>query len=136
MPMLYVMQQGGNFVPRPTPPADIVYLACALKDIIESGINFYFSNGHATDEFSAIFDREHVDQLPNLIDWDAVKAKYWGKQENLIVKRKKQAECLLAEDVPAKYILRIGCYNENARKELLKTGYEESKIHIIPAAYF
>jgi hypothetical protein len=34
MPMLYVMQNGGNFVEQPTPAKNIVYLACSLWDII------------------------------------------------------------------------------------------------------
>uniref|UniRef100_UPI003364CFCD DarT ssDNA thymidine ADP-ribosyltransferase family protein n=1 Tax=Haliscomenobacter sp. TaxID=2717303 RepID=UPI003364CFCD len=33
MPMLYVMQNGGNFVERATPAQDIVYLKCLLADV-------------------------------------------------------------------------------------------------------
>ena len=36
MPMLYVMQFGGNFVEKATPPEDIVYLACSVTNIIQS----------------------------------------------------------------------------------------------------
>ncbi len=136
MPMLYVIQQGGNFVQSATSRADIVYIACSLKKLIDSEINFYFSDGHATDRYSSFYDKQHVSDLPNLIDWDAVKAPFWSGQENLNTKRKKQAEFLVEGDVPAELIFGIACYNEEAKKSLVQMGFDESKIKVVPKAYY
>lgn len=92
MPMLYVMQNGGNFVERATPAKDIVYLVCSLNHIIKLNRDCYFSDGHATDNLTTFYDRSKINDLPTIIDWSAVKAPYWGGQENLNIKRKKQAE--------------------------------------------
>ena len=88
MPMLYVMQNGGNFVERATPARDIIYLACSLVQIVELGSLYYFSDGHATDNFTSFYDKNKINELPSLIDWNSVKAGYWAGYENLNIKRK------------------------------------------------
>lgn len=134
MPMLYVMQHGGNYVERATHPQDIVYMVCRIKDIISSGNTFYFSDGHATDNFSLFYDYSKVFELPDIIDWDAIKARIWNN--NLDVKRKKQAEFLIADDIPPQYLIGFVCYNEIAKEKLMDMGIESDRIKIIPGAYY
>jgi hypothetical protein len=136
MPMLYVIQNGGNFVKNATHPKDIVYLACSVKSIIKSNIDFYFSDGHATDNLTTFYDKSQIDNLPNIINWDAVRASYWGGQENLNIKRKKQAEFLVSVDLPPEFIIGFGCYNDSAKQKLCEMGIEEGKIKMIPNAYY
>jgi hypothetical protein len=136
MPMLYVMQNGGNFVEQATPAKDIIYLACSLLDVISSDINYYFTDGHATDGLTSFYDRTKINDLTNIIDWNAVKAPFWGGQENLNAKRKKQAEFLIQDDLPAHTIIGFGCYNNLARKELVEMGIDDAKIKEIPNAYY
>lgn len=136
MPMLYVMQNGGNFVERATPAQDIVYLKCLLVDVIKSCKTYFFSDVHATDKYVTFYDKSKLAELPNVIDWDAVKSSYWGGEENLNIKRKKQAEFLVSDDVPADCITAFGCYNEPAKQKLVAFGIEASKIKLIPEAYF
>lgn len=136
MPMLYVIQNGGNFVSRATPAKDIIYLACSISQIIKRHKIYYFSDGHATDSLTTFYDNTKLNDLPNIIDWDAVKASYWGGQENLNVKRKKQAEFLVSSDISPDLILGFGCYNEVAKKKLMDLGIQEGKIKIIPGAYY
>lgn len=57
MPMLYVVQKGGNFVERATNPDEIIYIKCAVKDILEAKTVCYFSDGHATDRLTTLYDR-------------------------------------------------------------------------------
>lgn len=134
MPMLYVMQIGGNYVERATPPQNIVYVVCNLNEIVLSGIDFYFSDGHATDNFSLFYDKSKVEELPNIIDKNAITAKFWN--DNLDIKRKKQAEFLLANDVPANLLAGFVCYNEVAKQRLVEMGIDTEKIKIYSQAYF
>lgn len=136
MPMLYVMQIGGNFVEEATPAENIVYLVCSISNIIQSDRIFYFTDGHATDNLTTVYDKSKINELPTLIDWNAVKASYWGGQENLNVRRKKQAEFLVANDLSSEYLIGFGCYNESAKQRLITMGVQAEKIKVIPNAYF
>jgi ssDNA thymidine ADP-ribosyltransferase, DarT len=136
MPMLYVIQNGGNFVHQATPAWDIVYLVCSVSRICEAYSNYYFSDGHATDSLTTFYDRSRIDDLPRIIDWNAVKASYWGGQENLNIKRKKQAEFLIQEDISPAFILGYGCYNNTAWERLTGSGISSESIKIIPNAYY
>lgn len=137
MPMLYVMQNGGNFVEKATPAQDIVYLACSLESILKSEIPYYFSDGHATDNLTSFYDSSNVQDLPAIIDWDSIiKANYWAGQENLNVKRKKQAEFLISNDMPFEFIFGIACYNDVAKNRLIEMGIKAEKIKLFPNAYY
>lgn len=136
MPMLYVIQNGGNFVQQATPPKDIVYLVCSINKIIKSGLTCYFSDGHATDHLTTFYDDSKIKDLPNIIDWTAITTDYWGGQENLNIKRKKQAEFLVSDDIPVDDIIGFGCYNESAKKKLLEMGIADEKVKVISGAYF
>jgi hypothetical protein len=136
MPMLYVIQQGGNFVQKANKPENIIYLVCSVQAIANSELNFYFSDGHATDSLTSFYNREKISELSQIIDWDAVKTSYWGGHENLNIKRKKQAEFLVSGDIPPEFIVGYGCYNESSRKKLVDFGIDETLIKVIPNAYF
>jgi hypothetical protein len=136
MPMLYVAQHGGNYVEKATPPQDIVYTACNLNSIIQYGINFYFSDGHATDAFTLFYDSTKVTELSTIINWSAIKSSYWGGEDNLEVKRQKQAEFLSASDIPANLLHGFFCYNETAKQRLMEMGVDGEKIKNRPQDYF
>jgi len=136
MPMLYVAQHGGNFVEQATPPSDIIYLACSISKIVSSKIDFLFTDGHATDMLTSFYDASKINELVEIIDWEAVKSLYWGGNENLNIKRKKQAEFLVLGDLPPDFVIGFGCYNENAKSRLISFGIDEGKIKVIPNAYF
>lgn len=136
MPMLFVAQKGGNFVERATPATDIVYIACSLMAIADTGMEVFFSDGHATDGLTHFYDRSRLKDLPRLIDWDAVRAKYWGGDENLDTKRKKQAEFLVKENVHPILVMRFGCYDTEAKHRLLAMGVNDEQVRLIPNAYY
>jgi hypothetical protein len=135
-PMLYVIQNGGNFVKEATTPENIIYMACSVQQIDKSGFVFYFSDGHATDVFSIFYNKEKVSKISSLIDWNAITSKYWGGSENLDTKRKKQAEFLFAQDLPTEFIKGYVCYNQNAKDLLISYGVHEKHIKIVPKAYY
>ena len=136
MPMLYVIQNGGNFVIKATPPKKIVYLVCSVIRIIKRQKNYYFSDGHATDNLTTFYDQTRINHLSEIVDWNAVRASYWGGQENLNLKRKKQAEFLVSKDIPPNLIIGFGCYNDAAKDKLTDLGIDEDKIKIILNAYY
>lgn len=136
MPMLYVMQNGGNFVPTSTPAKNIIYIACSLSNIINKYERYFFSDGHAIDNLTSFYDKTKIDDLPKIIDWTAIKEPYWGGLEKLLLKRKKQAEFLLQDDLSSNLIVGFGCYDEVVKNKLVLLGIEENKIKIIPYAYY
>ena len=81
MPMLFVVQRGGNFVESTTEPEDIVYVKCSVQAIVNSNLLYYFSDGHAANALSTFYSKTKINQLPQIIDWDAVKKSYWGGHE-------------------------------------------------------
>ncbi|CAA7197192.1 type II toxin-antitoxin system toxin DNA ADP-ribosyl transferase DarT [Chryseobacterium potabilaquae] len=136
MPMLYIMQMGGNFVEKATKPEDIIYLVCSIDKIINKKLDFYFSDGHATNNYTSFYEKDQIYKMDEIVDWSSIKAPYWGGDENLNIKRKKQAEFLVSIDLSPDLIIGFGCYNENAKKRLIELGVEESKIKVIPQGYF
>lgn len=131
-----MIQHGGNFVERVNKPEDIVYVACSVESIVNSGLRYYYSDGHATDFLTTFYNKDEINQLPQIVDWAAVKTPYWGGQENLDIKRKKQAEFLVQGDIPSDFITGFGCYNETAKQILIGFGINERLVKIIPNAYY
>jgi hypothetical protein len=135
MPMLCVIQHGWNGV-SVTQPENIVYAVCKLTDVINSGTIYYFSDGHATDAFTQFYDNSKITELPTIINWIAVKSAYWGGEDNLELKRQKQAEFLIANDIAPENICGFVCYNETAKQRLIKMSADSDKIKIFPQAYY
>lgn len=136
MPMLYVIQNGGNFVKASTAPQNIIYIACSLDSVISVESEYYFSDGHGTDNFTEFYDQDHIEDLPKIINWGAIKNAYWGGTENLLLKRKKQAEFLILEDLGPEHIFGFGCYNDSTKHKLKAMGIAENQIKVIPSAYY
>lgn len=137
MPMLYVIQHGGNYVEKARKAEEIVYVVVLLKEIVESGSLYYFSDGHATDSLTTFYDANDFKELPSIIDWDAVKSRFWsGDGIETDIKRRKQAEFLVKEDLPANSIVGFVCYNDNAKSKLVSYGIVENIIKVFPNAYY
>lgn len=136
MPMLYVMQHGGNFVLEATPPENVIYLVCHLLSVIKGQSCYYYSNGHATENLTSFFDSSKLKELPMLINWEAVTTKYWSGEENLLLKWQKQAEFLAKDDIAPDLIYGYVCYNMNARDKLVGMGIEAGRIKVMPNAYY
>jgi hypothetical protein len=133
MPMLYVIKYGGNHVEKATPPQDIVYVVCKLSDIVLSGIDFYFSDGHAVNSFSTFYDSSKVEELPVIIDENAIKNMFWTDPD---IKRKKEAEFLVANDIPPNFLFGFICYNEITKQRLIDMNIDTKKIKVDKQAYY
>lgn len=135
MPMLYVIQNGFNEVPKVN-KEDIVYCICTLASIIEHGLSFYFTNGHSVDRFSSFFTEKDIGNIEQLVDFSAVKAQYWKDEKDTDRKRRKEAEFLVAGDIPTSAIKGYIANNEAAKAALTLMGVPEGQVSIKPNFYF
>lgn len=117
MPMLYVIQKGYNGV-NPVPAADIVYCVTSVGRIIDEGLDFAFTDGHAVDILTEFFGPNRVAEMNQLLDWRAINARYWRNDADLDLKRKKEAEFLVLGDLPITAVERFIVYNAEARERI------------------
>ncbi len=134
--MLYVIQHGGNYVNAPTQAFDIIYIVCKLGEILRLDNEYYFTNGHATDNLTMFYDKSKINEITSILDWDSIEAKYQGGTENAEIKWKKQAEFLIKDDIPPHFIKYFICHNESTKEKLINFGISEQKIKIDSNAYF
>lgn len=134
-PMLYVIQKGFNGVAS-TPAKDIVYCVSSVQKILDYDLDFVFTDGHAVDGFTSQYGRADIDNLDKLLDWDAIKAKFWKDEKDLDLKRRKEAEFVVRQDIPAGAVLGFIVYNEEAKQRLKGLGLSENKIFVSPSYYF
>lgn len=134
-PMLYVVQNGFNLV-APTPPENIVYCVSSIQKIIDLNLDFVFTDGHAVDGFSTQYSSKDVKNIDAILDKGAINAKYWRDENDLDMKRRKEAEFLVLGDIALNAILGYLVYNENARNSLIKLGIDETIIHVKSNFYF
>jgi len=135
MPMLLVVQNGTNGV-KSTPPEDIVYCISSVAKIIESGLDYLFTDGHAVASFSSIYGPEHIENIDQLVDFNAVRVRYWKNDYDLDLKRRKEAEFLVGSDIPVQAIVGYVVFNEAVKQQLLGMGIPDAKIYIKRECYF
>lgn len=112
-PMLYVVQNGFNSV-APTPAGNIVYCVSSVQKILDSQLGFVFTDGHAVDSFTTQYSLSEVEKLDTLLDWEAIKAKYWRSDTDLDLKRRKEAEFLVLGDIAIEFVLGYVVFNQQA----------------------
>ncbi|MDE5829206.1 MAG: DUF4433 domain-containing protein [Duncaniella sp.] len=135
-PMLYVIQHGYNGVRR-RKPEEIVYCVIRLADIISSEIECIFSNGHALSAITKFYPKDSLSDINNIIRYEDVYASKWNNNEyDIDIKRRKEAELLINDDVPTQLICGYVVYNENAKSILKSLGITDNMIHVAPQYYF
>lgn len=135
MPMLYVVQKGYNGVTVQN-PENIVYCITNVEKIIQSQLPFLFTNGHAVSKLSKFFGKNEVNLLDEIIDFDAIKKTFWNDEEDLDLKRRKEAEFLVEGDIPLGVISGWVVYNEKAKGRLLNFGIQDKLIAVRENFYF
>ena len=135
MPMLYVIQHGYNGVST-TQAEEIVYCTSNVQAIINHNLPYVFTNGHAVDNFSSFYQASQISQIGSIIDTIAIHAKYWKDENDLDLKRRKEAEFLVEADLPPTTIIGWVVYNEKAKTRLLDMGIAASNILVDSESYF
>jgi hypothetical protein len=134
-PMLYVMQKGFNML-APIPAENIVYCVSSVQQIINQGLEYVFTNGHALDRFSTQYANDDISQIDEILDWEAVEAKYWRDDSDLDRTRRKEAEFLVLGDITAHAILGFIVYSDDAKDKMKDFGVDSTKVVIKPEYYF
>ena len=134
-PMLYVIQHGYNGVRR-IEAEDIVYCVIRLDDIIKGGIECCFTDGHVLNSLTQVFPAESLNRIESYVRYSDVYARRWDDEEDLDLKRRKEAELLLKNDLPVQYIKGFVVYNEGAMQRLISMGVNERMVAVRPTFYF
>ncbi len=135
MPMLYVIQNGYNGV-QETTTENIVYCVSSVQQILNHHLPFIFTNGHAVDALTDFFVENDIARIETIIDWPAIKARYWKNDNDLDLKRRKEAEFLVESDIPTTAIVGWIVYNEKVKSRMIAMGIADAKILVKPNSYF
>jgi hypothetical protein len=131
-----VIQNGFNGVPT-TAPEDIVYCVTTVHHIQQTELDYVFTDGHAVDGLSSFYFPTDIQNIENIIDYSAIRKRYWKDEKDLDLKRRKEAEFLILGDLPADAIEGFIVYTM-ATAETIKQmpGIENKKLSIKPEFYF
>lgn len=139
MPMLFVIMRGANNLKydiKPMPTEEIIYCVTTVEQVIKHKLNFLFSDGHAVTDLTRFYNSSDVNNILQIVDMKAIQSKYWNDENDLDLKRRKEAEFLLANDLPPEAISGYICYNSTAKENLINLGIPEKLIAVRPNDYF
>lgn len=134
-PMLYVIQHGFNGV-RKVAPENIVYCVVRIEDIIKNDVGCIFTDGHALSSLTNYYGKNELAILDRFIKYDDVYSAYWNSEMDIDLKRRKEAELLINDDLPVQYIRGFVVYNETAKTRLINIGVAAELIVVKPGFYF
>ena len=134
-PMLYVIQHGFNGV-RKVKPEAIIYCVVRIEDIINNDIDCIFTDGHALSSLTKYYYKSSLTNLDNIVNYDDVYSTFWNVEEDPDLKRRKEAELLINDDLPTQYIRGLVVYNETAKEHLISIGVVANLIVVMPGYYF
>lgn len=134
-PMLYVIQHGYNGVKR-IEPEKIVYCIIRLADISDSDKQCVFTDGHALSALTNFYTKERLKAIDSIINYDDVYSSRWDSDTDLDLKRRKEAELLIKDDLEPQYICGYVVYNEVTKQRLVDSGIPTDRIAVRPSYYF
>lgn len=136
MPMLFNIQNGFG-VPK-LEPDNIIYLIVRIDSITaDPAREYFFSDHHAMCKRAKFYGKEHIGQIDELLDKEAILNNNWG--DDYTIKERKQAEFLIKGDIPADLITRLVCYNESVKLTLtrmLEDANMAIPLTVNPEAYY
>lgn len=134
-PMLYVIQHGYNGVAK-IDAENIVYCVVRLDDLVRDSIDCVFTDGHALSNLTTIYTKDKLPLIDSLVNYDDVYSSQWNSETDMDLKRRKEAELLIKNDLPAQYIRGFVVYNERAKQRMESLGVASEMIAIAPTYYF
>lgn len=88
------------------------------------------------DALTSFYSKEQLSQVNDIINYDDVFSRQWNIEEDKDLKRRKEAELLIKDDLPVDLISGYVVYNDRAKQQLLGLGIEETKIAVRPSYYY
>ena len=134
-PMLYVIQHGYNGVSK-VKPENIVYCVVRIDDIIKNNIDCIFTDGHALSTLTNYYNKDELANLDSIVKYKDVYSAFWNDENDLDLKRRKEAELLINGDLPIQYLRGLVVYNEKAKEQLVGLGVTARLIAVMPGYYF
>ena len=115
----------------------ILHLVASAESVLQSGLAFVFTDGHAEMDISHFYRDLHN---LNKIDWNIMQSRYWNDtNEDGDRKRRRQAEFLVHEFVPLSLVERIGTINQTTARQtatLLADFQPKPTVQVHPAWYY
>ena len=114
-PMLYQIATGFEGVKK-IPQSDLVYIVVEHECVVQKGLDWFFSDGHARHEMTRFYtDASGFDEL----DWEAIYATQWKNTENDPDRqRRKQAEYRIKENVPITCFSYFLTFDEKCKQKI------------------
>ena len=134
-PMLYVIQHGYNGVTR-VEAENIVYCVIRLDDLIHNNVECIFTDGHALSAFTSFYQKNMLPYIDEIVKYNDVFSSQLNIEEDLDLKRRKEAELLVNQYLPVQYVRGYVVYNEAAKLRLISLGVALEKIIAMPGYYF
>lgn len=134
-PMLYVIQHGYNSVPR-VEPEKIVYCIVRLDDLMGDDFECVFTDGHALSYLTTFYTKDRLSEINNIVKYDDVYSSQWNIENDIDLKRRKEAELLVKNDIPTQYVRGFVVYSAEAKQQMIEMGVVENKIIVKSGYYF
>jgi hypothetical protein len=115
-PMLFAIHRGQVPVYNKG-QRDIIHLVSTVEAVLQSGVPFAFTDGHADIAYSQFFD--NLDALAQHVDWSLMRERYWNNTaQDGDRKRRRQAEFLIYQHVPWALIQQIGVIDRQRQQQV------------------
>lgn len=134
-PMLYVIQNGYNGVEKRN-AEDIVYCVVRIDSLVADGVECVFTDGHALSKITTFYNGNQLGNINQIIKYSEVYSQFWNQDNDIDLKRRKEAELLVKYYLKTDYISGFVVYNEIVRQKLVACGIPEGKIAIRTDYYF
>jgi len=131
--MLYVISRGFNNVSN-FKQEEIIYIVSDVLKFIDLNVDFKFTDGHAVNGLTTFYEKEKINEIDKLLDWTAIKSKYWKNENDLDFKRKKEAEFLALGSIGYHVISGYIVYNQKAQDKMQLI--DKNKQTIVKSEYY
>ena len=134
-PMLYVIQHGYNGV-KLVKAEDIVYCVIRLDELVKNRVDCVFTDGHALSVLTSFYEKNMLLRIDEIVKYEDVYSSQWNLESDLDLKRRKEAELLIKNDLAPQYVKGYVVYNDAAKQRLLNIGIALERIAVVPGYYF
>ncbi len=135
-PMLHAIWKG-KVPDYPRGQSSVIYLVSSVEVVQEAGLEFVFTDGHGTMDFSGYFDDP---TRLDCIDWRLMNDKLWRNTEDDNDRsRRRQAEFLVHQRFPLELLLGIAVIDATLKaevKSLLADAGREIEVRVVRQYYY